>query len=207
MLETAACITYRAAVADDSNAIAAFICLAGHGLYEFLFDGLIPFVSAVDILSAGVARENTPVSYRHCLVAVDAASGTLVGAANVFPAALLREESYRLLPPGRAQHVEAMVNLQDYASMFVNALAVAGSHRGQGIGSRFLAWAEQRAREAGLDRVSLHVWADNAAARRLYARHGFVEIATAPVAEHPRLRHVGGSILMCKQLAAARPLA
>jgi ribosomal protein S18 acetylase RimI-like enzyme len=149
-----------------------------------------------------VARDDTPISYRNCLVAADAATGSLVGAANVFPADLLRDERYGLLPPGRAHHIEPMMKLQDFGSMFVNALAVADSYRGQGIGGRLLAWAEERARAAGMDRVSLHVWADNVEARALYGRQGFVDVATAAVAPHPRLPHVGGSILMHKRLGA-----
>jgi hypothetical protein len=50
------------------------------------------------------------------------------------------------------------------------------------------------------DRLSLHVWADNATARAFYQCHGFVALGTAEVVRHPRLDHVGGSILMSKTL-------
>lgn len=200
-------ISYRAAVPADSNSIADFICMAGGGLYEFLFDDLIPFVTARDILSAGVERLDPPISYLHCHVAVDGASGRLVGAANAFPADLLRNQDHALLPVGRMAHVRSMLEVQDWGSFFVNALAVSAEYRGHGIGGGLLAWAEEGARAAQLDRVSLHVWADNTTARALYQRLGFVEIALAEVAEHPRLPHRGGSILMRKMLSRAPPCA
>ena len=63
-----------------------------------------------------------------------------------------------------------------------------------------LDWVEGRARSGGFDRVTLHVWADNAPARRLYARHGYVEVEVAAIPWHPRLPHRGGSVLLRKRL-------
>ena len=57
-------ITYRMARPNDSGELARYMCLAGGGLYEFLFDDLIPFVTAVDLLSAGIGGERYPVSYQ-----------------------------------------------------------------------------------------------------------------------------------------------
>lgn len=48
------------------------------------------------------------------------------------------------------------------------------SHRGNGIGHRLLERALERACSRGLERVELSVREDNAAARALYERHGFV---------------------------------
>ena len=46
-------------------------------------------------------------------------------------------------------------------------------YRERGLGARLLEAALQRAREAGLERVELAVWASNDRARRLYDRSGF----------------------------------
>ena len=152
-------IHYRAALARDSRAIGRLFCLAGDGLYEFLFDDLIPFVTAEDILAAGIGADISPISYRHCHVAVDADDEKVVGAANAFPADLLKQESHVLLPDDRQKHVRPMLLMQDWGSMFLNVLAVCDACRGRGVGTRLLAWAEQQTRRAGLDRLSLHVWA------------------------------------------------
>jgi ribosomal protein S18 acetylase RimI-like enzyme len=189
-------IVYRPAETADSRDVARLMCVAGGGLYEFLFDDLIPFVTAQDVLSLGIAGDDYPISYRNCRVATLGDGGAIVGAANVFPADLLKEDNYQLLGSERHGHIRAMLDLQDWGSMFLNALAADGSHRGRGIGARLLDWAKERTREAGFDRLSLHVWADNSPAVQFYRARGFVQAGVAEVAPHPRLRHTGGSILM-----------
>ena len=62
-------ITYRMARPGDSGELARYMCIAGGGVYEFLFDDLIPFVTAVDLLSAGIGSERYPVSWRNSRVA------------------------------------------------------------------------------------------------------------------------------------------
>jgi GNAT superfamily N-acetyltransferase len=191
-------IDYRAAVPDDAHVIAEYICIAGGGLYEFLFDDLIPFMSAVDFLAGGVSGERYPISYRHCRVAADAATGEIVGVANVFPADELSHERYTLLPPGRHEHVRPMLELQDWGSLFLNALAVSDRCRGSGVGSCLMDWAEAQARDLAFGRLSLHAWADNAPALAFYRARGYVDVDVARMLPHERLPHVGGSILMHK---------
>lgn len=60
------------------------------------------------------------------------------------------------------------------------SLVVDPRARGQGIGQRLIADAENAARAAGLLGVSLEVRADNLAARRLYARLGYRRFADLP---------------------------
>jgi len=57
--------------------------------------------------------------------------------------------------------------------VYIEALAVAEAHRGNGIGTRLLADAEEWARTNGRSRLALHVLANNTGARRLYERVGF----------------------------------
>ena len=205
-LDRADAIEYRAACFSDSLDIARFLCIAGGGLYEFLFDDIIPFMTATEFLAAGVAGDNSPISHRNCHVAVDTVSRRIVGAANVFPADLLNQETYPLVPHDRQEHIRAMLQLQDRGSMFLNALAVDESCRSAGVGTRLLDWAQVRARDGGFDRLSLHVWADNAAARAFYRARGFVDIAVADVAPHAKLAHCGGSFLMSLALRSRQPV-
>jgi GNAT superfamily N-acetyltransferase len=193
-------ITYRPAAFADCRQLARWICLAGGGLYEFLFDDLIPFVSPVNFLAVATATPHYSISYRNCHVAVDDATDEVVGAVNVFPADLLRNESQALLPFRRRNHIRPMVELQDWGSMFLNALAVGERHRCRGVGSRLLDWAEERARRSGFDRLSLHAWADNTTALDFYKARGFVTLAVADIPYDARLCHVGGSLLMQRKL-------
>lgn len=196
-------ITYRMARPDDSGELARYMCIAGGGVYEFLFDDLIPFVTAIDLLSAGIGSERYPVSWRNCRVAALGDDGEIVAAANVFPADLLKDDNYALLGSERHDHIRPMLELQDWGSMFLNSLAVGDAYRGSGIGARLLQWAEGRAAEAGYDRLSLHVWADNVAAVNFYTMRGFVQVGLAGIPPHPRLPHNGGSLLMSKPVPPA----
>lgn len=56
---------------------------------------------------------------------------------------------------------------------FINSLATAPDLRGQGIGSRLLAWAEDKARAVGCAACALSVALDNQRARALYERQGY----------------------------------
>jgi ribosomal protein S18 acetylase RimI-like enzyme len=196
-------ITYRMARSDDSEDLARYMCIAGGGVYEFLFDDLIPFVTAVDLLSAGIGGERYPVSWRNCRVAALGDDGEIVAAANVFPADLLKDDNYALLGSERHDHIRPMLELQDWGSMFLNSLAVGDAYRGSGIGAGLLGWAETRAAEAGYDRLSLHVWADNISAVNFYKARRFVQVGLAGIPPHPRLPHNGGSILMSKTVQPA----
>ena len=139
---------FRRAVFADSRQIARLTCLAGEGLYEFLFGDLIPFVSATDFLAIAVATERYSISYRNCFVATDGTESAIIGAANVFPADLLKQNDHAVLPFKRRTHIRSLLELQDWGSMFLNVLAVGDPYRRCGVGGRLLAWAEDRAREA-----------------------------------------------------------
>ncbi len=73
---------------------------------------------------------------------------------------------------------------QDVERGVVENLYVRPDHRGDGLGSELLARAEQALLDAGVERVALEVLADNEAARRFYARHGYephrVELEKSP---------------------------
>jgi ribosomal protein S18 acetylase RimI-like enzyme len=63
------------------------------------------------------------------------------------------------------------------ATLYVDALAVDGSARRQGIGRALLAYAEEQARVHGLGAVALDTSLDNKPARALYLDAGFDEVA------------------------------
>lgn len=193
-------LVYRPAHSLDSREIAELICVAGGGVFEFLFDDLIPLLEAVDLLTIGVWGEDHPISYRHCHVAAEAESDDVLGMANVFPADDLRKEQYGPIPEDRVAHLRPVLELQDWGSMFLNAIAVTDACRGLGVGSRLMDWAEAHAREQGFDRLSLHVWESNTKAIALYRKRGFVEIGVARIAEHPRLPGKRASVLMRRTL-------
>jgi ribosomal protein S18 acetylase RimI-like enzyme len=62
---------------------------------------------------------------------------------------------------------------QDVSRGVVRNIVVRPDYRNEGIGAELLAAAESSLREADFDVVSLSALADNEAARRFYARHGY----------------------------------
>lgn len=75
----------------------------------------------------------------------------------------------------------------------VHDVAVAASHRGQRIGERMLALAEEIARERGACKMTLEVLSGNASASRLYARVGFSSYQLDPA--------LGNAVFLQKWLA------
>ena len=63
---------------------------------------------------------------------------------------------------------------------YLLALAVTPEARDRGIGSMLLADVEQRAVAAGSTQINLDVDTKNRSAQRLYARHGFRQVAVSP---------------------------
>lgn len=187
-------ITIRRAESDDAPDLARLIDLAGGGVYEFLLDGLVPGMTAQEMLMPGLAGTTGSLSHRQSGVAE--MNGRIVGVAHGYPADWIRTEDYSGLPPDRVEHLAAFTATHDWGSYFLSALAVDPQHRRRGIAGRLLAWFYERARTGGFDRVTLHVWADNDAAQRLYAGEGFTELDRAALPWHPRLPHEGGSVLL-----------
>lgn len=70
----------------------------------------------------------------------------------------------------------------------LESLSVAPEHRGQGLGTRLLAAVHGDLRARGVEVMSLAVLAGNAAAERLYARHGMVPVLTHMAGRVPPLQ-------------------
>jgi len=80
--------------------------------------------------------------------------------------------------------------------LFLYWLGVDERHRGHGYGTAVLRAVEEEARRLGADRLALHVFAENAAARALYEREGYVAtnlLMAKPIAGGPahRTRRAG----------------
>jgi ribosomal protein S18 acetylase RimI-like enzyme len=129
-----------------------------------------------------VPRPGHQVAWDICVVAEE--NGELVGVLAGFPAArydaLARRATALIFAQTAPWRWPRMlrVNRQDAqleppaGSWYVDALAVAPSARGRGIGRALLDDAERRAREAGCPTLSLDTALGNAPARALYESIG-----------------------------------
>jgi ribosomal protein S18 acetylase RimI-like enzyme len=145
-----------------------------------------------------------PASWELCAVAE--AEGEVAGALSSFPA----DDGDRLarrfvaltaprLPawrwPALLRHLRAAEHVAPHpppGTLYVDALAVDAGHRRRGVALRLLADAEARAAAAGLRGVSLDTGLQNAPARALYARAGFVEREIRRAPTEAIARAVGG---------------
>jgi ribosomal protein S18 acetylase RimI-like enzyme len=199
-------IVFRPASPADAYALAELSILAADGMYEFLLEEMAPREMLAGLVSRSVKQDAGGFSWRHCLVADDKG---VVGMINAFPAAWLREEERDILPQDRVQILDPIDQAQDWESFLVNSLAVRSQHRRQEIGTRLLELAIEQARAGGFTRLTANVWADNFAARAVFEKQGFAVQTQVEVPPHPAcpgepwaLVHVGGSLLMARQLGA-----
>ena len=65
---------------------------------------------------------------------------------------------------------------QEDDALYLGRLAVAPAWRGRGLAGRLLDAAEAEARRRGVARLRLHARIELPANRRLFARHGYVEV-------------------------------
>ncbi len=193
-------IVFRAAAPTDAYPLAELSILAGDGMYEFLLEEMAPREMLAGLIARTMKQDAGGFSWRHCFVADYKG---VVGMINAFPAAWLREEERDILPQDRVQILDPIDQVQDWESFLVNSVAVRPEHRRQGIGTRLMRMAIEQAKEGAFARLTANVWADNVAARALFEREGFAAQTQVEVAPHPSLAHVGGSLLMARQIEAS----
>ena len=192
----------RPARPGDAAVVAELMVEAGGGLFEFLLEEVLPEMSPAEVLALAVAGNEDPCSYRNVLVAE--AEGQVIAMINAYPVDLLKAEPRELVPKDRLAHIAALDQVVDWGSFFVSSVAVAASHRRSGIARHLLARVVAAAERRGFERISLQVWADNAAARRLYESEGFAIQDRARIAPHPRLPSAGESLLMVRDVPGSQ---
>jgi ribosomal protein S18 acetylase RimI-like enzyme len=190
-------ITFRPAVPADAFALAELSILGGDGMYEFLLEDMAPREMLAGLMARTMKQDSGGYCWRHCFVADDQG---VVGMVNAYPAAWLREEERDVLPPDRVQILDPIDQAQDWESFLINSIAVRPQLRRQRIGARLVEWAIAQAKAAGFARLSANVWEDNQAARGLFEKQGFGLHTRVAVPGHANLLHVGGSLVMTRQV-------
>lgn len=172
--------------------IARLFMIASDGLAEYIWSRIeAPGESLLEIGARRYAREGVAFSYRNCLVAeID---GSVVGMLHSYP----MQEPDPQAQSGPSDPVLApYAELEDYGSLYISALAMFHEYRGFGIGTRLLHEARRRARELGLERLSLICFEQNFGAMRLYKRLGFRELRRRPIVPHPFLHYREGDAVL-----------
>src|ERR1700734_4139817 len=192
-------IIFRPSSPADAYALAELSILAGDSMYEFLLEEMAPREMLAGLIARSMKQDAGGFSFRHCFVADDKG---VIGMINAFPAAWLRDEERDILPQDRVQILDPIDQAQDWESFLVNSVAVRPQHRRQGIGTRLLEMAIEQARAGGFARLTANVWAHNFAACAVFEKGGFGVQTRVEVQPHPGLAHIGGSLLMARQIEA-----
>ena len=188
------------AILAQKSAIVPLMQAAGGGMFEFLMNNIVPFINVKTLLPMIYGRDDNILSYKYMQVAT--LDEQVVAMMSVFPSAqrelspLLKEH----VPGDRLDHLMPFFESIWDNSLYINLLGVVPSHQSQGIGMQLLTQAQQLAISQQLPALSLHAWADNTRAIKLFEQFGFVAKETLPIPSHPRLPHEGGMVLFVKSL-------
>lgn len=168
----------RPGAVEDASLLAELVNYAGEGLPLYLWSRMAgPGESAWDVGRRRAAREEGSFSYRNATIVEHEgnAAGCLIGYAI--------PDDPSPIPSDMPAMFVALQELENLApgTWYVNVLAVRPVFRGQGLGTKLLALAEDRARADGRRGLSVITSDDNVGAKRLYERCGYSEMATRPM--------------------------
>lgn len=199
MLDTALDWHLRKGRIEDADALAELINYAGEGLPLYFWGRMAEEgETAWDVGRKRAQREEGAFSYKNALVAdvSGEAAACLIGYT-------ISEEPEPIDTDSMPPIVVPLVELENLTpgSWYVNVLAAKPEYRGQGIGTRLMQVAEEKAREAGCRILSIIVSDANTGARNLYKRCGCVEQATRPMVKDGWENEGQNWVLLTKELA------
>jgi ribosomal protein S18 acetylase RimI-like enzyme len=164
----------RPATVDDATVLAELINYAGEGLPLYLWSQMAePGEAAWDVGRRRAAREEGGFSYRNATIIEHdgQCAGCLIGYEIPDNAEPIPDDMPAIFLP-----LQELENLA-LGTWYINVLAVRPQFRNQGLGTKLMALAEEKARELGKRGMSVIVSDANLGAHRLYKRFGYDERA------------------------------
>lgn len=196
-------VAIRDALAADVMQLAQLAIMAGHGLLDIFYGGLIPGKSTAEIVAERrMLRPGNFAELANWRVAMDGTGGVL-GALNSFPHDVFEKSPPDpLLTAERLAVVDTLTELENSANgtYYINIIAVFPVRRKGGIGSALMAEAERLALRGGFRRLALSTFEADTVLVDFYRGHGFRILGTRPIAPHPDLEHGGNWALMGRDL-------
>ena len=192
-------IYYRHGEKKDCAKLAELINIASDGVVEYLFHGLVPGMTPVQVIAINLENDNYPHSYKSAIVATD--KNDIVGMALSYPSSYhkISDEMRGFFPADRLEHFSAFYSSRVENTWFLDALCVVESHRRSGIGGKLISFTKEKAVANGYNALSLIVFADNATAIPVYNRTGFEIVRKVGLRGNEFIKHEYGCLLMnCK---------
>jgi len=192
-------IHYRPGEKKDCAKLAELINIASDGVVEYFFHGLVPGMTAVQVIAINHENDNYPHSYKSAIVATE--NNDIVAMALSYPSSYhkISDEMRGFFPAERLEHFSAFYSSRVENTWFLDALCVIESHRRRGIGEKLISLTKEKAVANGYNALSLIVFADNALAIPVYIRTGFEIVQKVELEGNEFIRHEDGCLLMkCK---------
>lgn len=188
--------TLRFGNADDLPALVEIILTAGAGLFEQMFDGILPGLGARDAVRFSVADADSPMSWKHSLLAE--VNDQIVGGLVAYPSDLygLPGVVETLIPKRRLAPVRDLFSSRMDDTWYINSITVFEAARGMGLGKLLVQTACDLGAGQGFKGTTLHAWSDNTAAMDLYTARGFQVIEEITVQPTKRLLFQGPLLLL-----------
>jgi ribosomal protein S18 acetylase RimI-like enzyme len=196
-------ILIRDAVEGDARALAEVCIMAGHGVMELFYEGLVPGKSVIDcVMARRILDRDSFATIKRWRVATDGA-GNFLGALNSMPhRVLMKAPDDPLLDEARLRPIAGLLELEESAgdSYYVNIIAVFPQHRGSGAGYALMLEAERLAREQKFQRMSLCTFDGDPGLLKFYRRQGFATKDSRPIGTHPAIGATGNFVMMTREL-------
>ena len=184
-------VVYRPAVRADARAIAGLYRIAADGVADYIWQQLAePGDTILDVGERRYSRTGTEYSYENCDMA-EMGGGT-VGMLMAYRMPAPDPEEVPVSDPVLRPYAE----LEIPGSYYISGIAVTEQCRGMGIGAGLIKRARARARDAGINQLSLICFEQNVRAERLYDRLGFKTVDTRDVVPHELIHYTGKALLM-----------
>ena len=196
-------VLIRDAFPEDARALADVCIMAGHGVMELFYEGLVPGKSVADcVIERRIFVPGSFAAVNRWRVAIDG-SGTFLGALNSLPhQALMDAPDDPLLDETKLQPIAGLLDLEASAteSYYVNIIAVYPQYRRSGAGFALMREAERLARLENFRTMSLCTFDAADGPLAYYRRLGFEVRDMRPIEPHPAIAVVGNFVLMVRVL-------
>lgn len=193
-------VRFRPGQKPDCPKLGELVRLSSGGVVDFLYHDIRPGSSAAETVARSLEQDVYPVTYRNAVVAE--LCGDIAGMALSYPSSFqgVNPSTASLLPPERLAHMHDFYSARVEGSWYIDALAVFGPFRGQGIGRLLVELSQERAVKQGYQAVSLIVFADNEPAFSLYRSLGFRVVRHVRLEGNEFIPHSEGCLLLVHPL-------
>ena len=189
-------LNLRLATADDIPKVAGIIEEVSEGIVGTLFEGVMPMMTARDILELVIGKNQPPYSADNMVIAD--VNGEIGGLLFAYPATHQKVSPLMetFLSKNRIDEVRALLTAGEPRDFWVNTLWISPALRGEGLANVLINCAKQMALDRGAASLALHCWLDNRRALAFYEKCGFSQVGTIAYGDRLSARHPEGGALL-----------